>query len=182
MASIPPELSARAPVEIMWHGGELLEVGLTRLTRLPAASEVDGRAAGGMHGFQFLRRCGQGGLDRGNLAQPAHAGDDEATFADDEKLINAPRAAWHWSQAVELEEQLDRKLDAPFLRPRARPDRSTAECMIWSKRFGSSDFVPARHTGQATGVEHVLGRRLLAIPLHGEQDLPFRAGVSCRRR
>lgn len=34
-------------------------------------TEVDGRAVSGPHGFEFLLGSGRGGLDRGDLAQPA---------------------------------------------------------------------------------------------------------------
>ena len=44
-----------------------------RECRAPGHAQADGSTAGGelAHGFQFLRRGGQGGLDRGDFAEPA---------------------------------------------------------------------------------------------------------------
>ena len=46
---------------------------LCRERRMPGHAQADGSTAGGelAHGFQFLRGGGQGGLDRGDLAEPA---------------------------------------------------------------------------------------------------------------
>src|SRR6266496_4927565 len=45
---------------------------LCRERRMPGHAQADGSTAGGelAHGFQFLRGGGQGGLDRGDLAEP----------------------------------------------------------------------------------------------------------------
>ena len=44
-----------------------------RERRAPGHAQADGSTAGGelAHGFQFLRRGGQGGLDCGDFAEPA---------------------------------------------------------------------------------------------------------------
>ena len=44
-----------------------------RERRTPGHAQADGSTAGGelAHGFQFLRRGGQGGLDCGDFAEPA---------------------------------------------------------------------------------------------------------------
>ena len=118
---------------------------------MPGHAQADGSTAGGelAHGFQFLRGGGQGGLDRGDLAEPALV----PGLLEPVGEVRADRLqARHLGRVNPEEGTSDTGLRCPLLRPDPAQRNSLLEiCGNLTARIAEAES--ARWLGEAEGLK-----------------------------